>query len=150
MRVGRAVLAGILGALAYLGAQEVDRRIGNPRSNDLVLLGGLFASGQPQPARGIIGLLAHFGGGVAFALLYEGFARDRLPGPHWLRGILLLQLENASLWPLCYLINPVHPSVRRGDLASIVSPAYFVQQVWRHLALGAVLGVLLRPSAGRS
>ena len=47
MRLGRAVVAGMVGAVAYLVAQEVDRRIVNPRSNDLVLIGGMFTGRTP-------------------------------------------------------------------------------------------------------
>jgi len=38
-----------------------------------------------------------------------------------------------------------HPAVKRGDLASLTQPTYFVQEAWRHLALGAVLGAVLGP-----
>ena len=142
-RPGRAIGAGLLGALAYLAAQEIDRRIVNPRSNDLVLLGGLFAS--RQPARGLIGIALHLLGGVSLGLLFETFAASRLPGPYWLRGIVLVQIENTTLWPLCHPLERVHPAIRSGELASLTSPVYFGQQVWRHLALGLVLGLLLGP-----
>ena len=67
----------------------------------------------------------------------------RLPGPYWLRGVAMAQAENLTLWPLVLLIDRSHPAVKSGDLAHMSRPIYFGQAVWRHLALGAVLGALL-------
>ena len=140
-RTARAVGAGLAGAVAYLLAQQVDRRIANPNSNDLVLLGGPFTS-RPR-LRLLIGLVLHLLGGASMGLFFERYARERLWGPTWLRGIALLQIENTALFPLVWGMDKGHPAVKSGDLAPMWSRVYFAQQAWRHLALGAVMGAVL-------
>ena len=140
-RVLAALLAGIGGGVAYLAAQELDRRIVNPRSNDLVLLGGLVTD-RPAAWRPL-GLALHLLAAAVFGLVFETVVAPRLPGPYWLRGVVMAQIENVTLWPLVLLIDRFHVAVKRGDLASLSRPVYFGQAVWRHLALGAVLGALL-------
>jgi hypothetical protein len=147
MRIGRVVVAGLAGAVAYLLAQEVDRRVGDARTNDLALIGGMFTP-QRRP-RLLIGLVLHHLGGVSLGLLFERWAARRLWGPYWLRGIVLVQLENASLWPICLLLDRFHPLIRSGELAPLNTPVGFAQQAWRHLALGAVIGMLLGPPSER-
>jgi hypothetical protein len=111
----RAIVAGLAGAVAYLIAQEVDRRIVNPLSNDLVLLGGPFTS---RPGlRLAVGLPLHLLGGVSMGLLFERWAATWLPGPYWLRGVMLLQIESATLFPLVRGMDRVHPAARSGELA---------------------------------
>jgi hypothetical protein len=142
-RAGRATAAGVAGALAYLAAQEVDRRIVAPRSNDLVLLGGLVAERRAiwQP----LGLLLHLLAGATFGLIFDRLFASRLPGPYWLRGLLVAQFENVTLWPIVLLVDRTHVAVKSGDLAPLHSPTYFAQAVWRHAALGIVTGALLGP-----
>jgi hypothetical protein len=140
-RVWDAAVAGLAGGLAYLAAQEVDRRLVNPRSDDLLLLGGLVTA--RQGAWRPLGLVLHLLAAASFGLLFDLVVAPRLPGPYWLRGVLMAQAENVSLWPLVLLINRSHPAVKRGDLGRLTQPTYFVQEAWRHLALGAVLGAVL-------
>jgi hypothetical protein len=147
MRTGCAVSAGLAGAVAYLFAQEVDRRVGDPRANDLVLIGGMFT--RQRRAGLTIGLILHLLGGVSLGLVFERGAAQRLWGPYWLRGIVMVQIESASLWPICILLDRFHPLIRSGELAPLTTPAGFLQQAWRHLALGAVIGVLLGPPSRR-
>lgn len=147
-RLGRAAAAGVAGALAYLGAQEIDRRIVNPRSNDLVLIGGIFTSSR-SITRGLLGLALHVLGGVSLGLAFEAFVARRLCGPYWLRGIVMVQVESAMVFPAVLLFDRTHPAVKSGELAPLARPVYFAQQVWRHLALGAVIGAVLGPDAAR-
>jgi hypothetical protein len=140
-RACSAMLAGVGGGVAYLVAQEIDRRLVNPRSNDLLLLGGLVAN-RPSVWRPL-GLILHLLASAGFGLTFEMIVAPRLPGPYWLRGIVMAQTENLTLWPLVLLIDHSHVAVKSGDLAHMNRPIYFVQAVWRHLALGAVLGALL-------
>jgi len=142
-RSSRALLAGVAGAVAYLAAQEADRRVVNPRSNDLVLLGGMVTGNEA--AWRPLGLAMHLLAGASFGLIFDRVAAPRLPGPYWLRGILFAQLENTTLWPLVLLLDRSHIAVKRGKLAPMNQPVYFVQGVWRHIALGAVMGALLQP-----
>lgn len=139
----RALLAGVAGAVAYLAAQEVDRRIVNPRSNDLYLLGGMVTSNEAvwKP----LGLVMHLIAGAFFGLIFQRVVAPRLFGPYWLRGVLMAQFENATLWPLVLLLDRSHVAVQRGKLAPMNQPVYFAQAVWRHFALGAVMGWLLQP-----
>ena len=140
----RALLAGVAGGVAYLAAQEVDRRVVNPRSNDLDLLGGMVTSNEAvwKP----LGLVMHLMAGATFGLVFQHTVAPRLWGPYWLRGVLMAQFENATLWPLVLLLDRSHVAVQRGKLAPMNQPVYFLQAVWRHFALGAVMGWLLQPA----
>ncbi len=142
-RTTRAAGAGIAGAIAYLVAQEVDRRVVERRANDLILLGGLVTERRAiwQP----LGLALHLLAGASFGLIFDRLVASRLPGPYWLRGLLLAQIENVTLWPLVLLIDRSHVAVKSGELARLNRPSYFGQAVWRHAALGAVMGALLDP-----
>jgi len=139
----RTIGAGLAAGSAYLVAQELDRRITNPRSDDLILVGGLVTR-RPDLWRPL-GLLNHMLASVTFAFLFKWIVAPRLFGPYWLRGILTFQAENAGFWPLVLLIDRFHPAVNTGDMARLNRPVYFGQEVWRHLAFGAVLGALLTP-----
>jgi hypothetical protein len=136
----RTAAVGALAALAYLAEQEVDRRLMNPRSDDLVLLGGLV-TGRHRWWRPI-GLTMHLTAGAVFALIFDRLVARRLVGPYWFRGVAFAQLENAALWPVLLLIDRFHPAVRRGVIAPTARPLYFAQSVLRHLALGSTLGLV--------
>lgn len=140
-RLGRAAAAGAAGALAYLAEQEVDRRVANPRSDDLILLGGMVTgvAGLWRP----LGLAMHLTAGAVFGVLFELVVAPFLHGPYWLRGAVMAQAENLLLWPLIVVIDRVHPAVRQGALAPLNRPVYFAQAVLRHAALGGVLGLIL-------
>ena len=140
-RVARAALAGVVGALAYLAEQELDRRVANPRSDDLVLLGGMVTA-NPSAWRPL-GLGMHLTAGAVFGIAFEAIVAPLLRGPYWLRGAVMGQVENALLWPLIPIVDRVHPAIRRGTLAPLNRPVYFAQAVLRHVALGAALGLVL-------
>jgi len=133
--------AGVGAGLAYLAAQEIDRRLVNPNSDDLILVGG-FVTRNPGLWRPV-GTFNHFFVSVAFAVIYDRLVASRLPGPSWLRGALAFQIENAVTWPLVMLCDRHHPAVRAGVLSPLNRPVYFVQEIWRHLAFGVALGLLL-------
>jgi hypothetical protein len=133
--------AGIGGGIAYLAAQEIDRRLVNPRSNDLLLVGGLVTRQRALWAP--LGLVLHLSAAAVFGLIFQSVGAPRLPGPYWLRGLLMAQIENVVLWPLIPLFDRVHVAVQSGDLALMNRRVYFAQAVWRHLALGATIGALL-------
>jgi len=139
----RVVCAGFGAGLAYLLAQEVDRKLANPRSDDLVLVGG-FVTRDPGLWRPI-GAFNHFFVSVAFAVIYDRFLASRLPGPPWLRGALAFQAENAVTWPLVMLCDRYHPAVQAQALSRLNRPVYFLQEIWRHLAFGVALGLLVPP-----
>ena len=141
--LARSAAAGVAAALAYLAEQEIDRGLVNPRSDDLELLGGLLAPDARH--RHALGLALHLGAGAAIGIVFDRLLAPRLVGPYWLRGVAMAQVENAALWPLVAVLDRVHPAVRRGRLAPLNRPVYFLQASLRHLALGAVLGLLLAP-----
>lgn len=143
-RLARAFGAGVGGALAYLAAQELDRRLVNRRSDDLILLGGLVT--QHRAVWRPLGLVMHLLAGGVFGLIFETIAAPRLPGPLWLRGIIMAQTENLALFPLLLPIDAAHPAIASGELSPTFRGTYFGQAVWRHLALGAAMGALLAPS----
>lgn len=139
----RTIGAGIAAGSAYLVAQEIDRRITNPRSDDLILVGGLVTT-RPDRWR-LLGLINHMLASITFAFIFKWIVAPRLFGPYWLRGIVTFQAESAGFWPLVILLDRIHPAVKTGDLAPLNRRVYFLQEVWRHLAFGAVLGWLLTP-----
>ena len=145
-RLLRASMAGVAGALAYLAEQQLDRRVANPRSDDLVLLGGMVTS-RPAAWRPL-GLVMHLLAGATFGIVFEAVVAPLLRGPYWLRGVVMGQVENLALWPLILIIERVHPAIRNGSLAPMNRPVYFAQAVLRHVALGAVLGLVLGPPRG--
>jgi hypothetical protein len=136
-----AIVAGLAGGVAYLAAQALDRRLVNPRSDDLVLLGGLVTERAAlwRP----LGLVMHLLAAATFGVIFDRLVAPRLPGPYWLRAVVMAQVENTTLWPLMLLINRSHPAVRRGELANLTRPIFFAQEAWRHLALGAGIGLVL-------
>ncbi len=138
-----AAVAGVVAALAYLAEQEIDRRLWNPRSHDLDLLGGMLTRNRQcwRP----LGFIMHLGAGATFGIIFDRGLGARLPGPYWFRGLLAAQVENVALWPLVLLLDRVHPAVRMGVLAPLHRRAYFLQAVLRHAAFGTALGALLDP-----
>jgi hypothetical protein len=127
--------------VAYLAAQELDRRLGNPRSNDMILLGGMVT--RRERAWTPLGTVMHLLAGATFGVTFETVVAPRLRGPYWLRGVVMAQAENVALWPLVILMDRLHPAVESGALAPMNHPIYFAQAAWRHLALGAVMGLVL-------
>ena len=93
--------------------------------------------------------MLHVLGGVSLGLAFEGFVARRLRGPYLLRGIVMVQVESALVFPSVFLFDRTHPAVKSGELAPLGRPVYFAQQAWRHLALGAVIGALLGPDGAR-
>jgi hypothetical protein len=81
----------------------------------------------------------HLANSAIFGLVYAKFAHDRLPGPPWLRGVVVANVENAALFPLAR-IERHHPGIRHGELDSYQNRTAFLQNVARHVAFGAVLG----------
>lgn len=138
-RVGGIVFAGVVSGLAYMGAQAVDLAISRNRTDDRVLLGRLtpVAPGHARAA----GLVLHLVNSVIFSAVFRLLVRDVIKGPMWLRGVLFANIENAGLFPI-FLFEDYHPAIRDGQLDSYQNGPAFAQQVWRHTALGMVLGAL--------
>ncbi|MFN8540160.1 MAG: hypothetical protein U0232_22105 [Thermomicrobiales bacterium] len=134
-----AAVAGAVASAAYLAEMAVDLPLLDCPTNDLLLQGGLIS--QDRRVWPLLGTAMHFGFGVALAQVYSAVGR-RLPGPPWLRGVLFTMVENTLLWGIVPLFDRFHPAIRAGQLPKMNRPIPFLQQVLRHLAYGAVLGVV--------
>lgn len=139
---GRIVAAGLLAGGAYLASQAIDLAITRNRVDDTVLLGGLLTASEPR-ARSI-GTVMHLANTVVFSWAYARFGRDRLAGPHWLRGVGFALIENTALYAVTAL-EDFHPAIRDGRLDSYRTWEAFAQGTWRHIWMGLVLGILHRP-----
>jgi hypothetical protein len=143
----RAGVAGAGAALVYLAVMVCDIRVTGSASDDLLLLGRPITA-DPRRAR-LLGLVAHTGFGCTMGLLYAAVLRRHLRGPSWLRGITMMLAENTVLWPLTPLVDRVHPSVRAGDLPPLNTLLPFLQQVDRHVAFGAAMGLIYGQGASK-
>ena len=141
--VPRAVAAGLSAGSAYLAAVWADSTLSSHPFNDLKLVGQMVTTRSPWWQ--LQGLAGHYGFSVVMALLYARYARAALPGPGWLKGVLFLMLENKVLYPAGLLIDRYHAGVRAGELPRMLTWKTFWGQVVRHIAFGAVLGLLYRP-----
>lgn len=138
---GWAITAGLLAATAYLVTQAIDLAVFRNRANDLKLLG--MAVTRRAPFWQALGLAAHFSFGTVLALLYAATIGRSLPFRPWLSGVIFAQVENAVLSiVLLPLVDRTHPAIRRGELPRYLAPIPLLQQIVRHLAYGATLGVV--------
>lgn len=134
-----ATVAGVFASAAYLAEMAVDLSLIDYPTNDLLLLGGPFS--QDRRVWSLLGTGLHFTFGITLAQVY-GKVWRRLPGPPWLRGVIFTMIENTLLWVAVPLFDRFHPAIRRGDLPKMNRPVPFLQQVLRHIAYGAVLGIV--------
>ncbi len=134
------VAAGIAAGAAFLGAQALDLAVVRNKVDDRVLLGRLAPGAKPSQAIAI-GAAMHIVNSVVFSAVFRLVIRDRLRGPMWARGVTFALLENTLLYPLA-ILEDFHPALRDGQMDSYQSGTAFAQETWRHVVLGAVLGVL--------
>jgi len=144
----RATVAGALAAFGYLGVMYADIAISGSPSDDLLMLGRALTAGRRRAL--LLGLLAHTGFGTAMGLLYGGMVRRRLRGAGWSRGMQMLLIENTLLWPLTFLADRFHPSMRSGELPRMNTPVPIAQQIVRHIAFGGLMGLLYGKGKDRS
>lgn len=133
-----AVLSGLAAGAAFALVLEVDLRLTGNNVDDLLVLGRLFAEDRSRARR--IGGAIHALNSVALAAVY-GNARRWLPGPPWMKGVIFANVENAILYPVTVL-EDLHPAIREGMVDRYFTWPSFWQSVPRHVAYGAVLGVL--------
>lgn len=139
----RAVTAGLAAGGAYLGAMWVDNRVSSHEFDDLKLVGQVFTTKSPWWV--VQGLVGHFGFSAVMGLVFAKFAYGRLPGPGVVKGIIFLNIENASLYPGAFVIDKFHAGIRAGQLPPLLNKKTFLGQITRHIAFGAVLGLLYKP-----
>ena len=142
-RMQRGALAGGIAAAAWALQQPLDKRAFGCDYDDVELLGRAVL---PRAGRGRwypAGLLVHVQNGALFGAVYAGALAPRLPVPPAVRGPLVAQVENFSLWPLGRLSDRFHPA--RAELPRLTgNRRALAQATWRHLLFGVVLGELER------
>lgn len=134
-----AAIAGLAGGAAFVAVLEADLRLTGRNVDDLLFLGRPLAR-DPSRARRL-GLAIHAANSVLLGVLYARLAHDRLPGPPWWRGVVFANVENALLYPLT-AFEDRHPAIRDGQLDRYFSWPAFAQSTPRHVAYGAVVGLL--------
>ncbi len=135
--VGAGAVAGLVAGVAYLAEMAADLKIARHNTDDLYMLGRTVTSDKRLVR--LVGLGMHLANSAIFGAVYAWTAHDRLPGPPWLRGVAVANVENVLLFPLAAL-EQRHPGIREGELASYRNRTAFLQNVARHVAFGAVLG----------
>lgn len=136
--VPASALAGLAAGAAFVAVLEADLRLTGRNVDDLIVLGRPFVKDRKR-AR-VLGLAIHAVNSIALAGIYAAL-QHRLPGPPWLRGIIFANVENAILYPIT-VFEDLHPAVREGLVDRYLTWPAFWQSVPRHIAYGAVLGVL--------
>ena len=132
------MISGLAAGAAFVAVLEADLRLTGRNVDDLMVLGRPFAE-EPTKARAIGGAI-HAVNSLALAGLYAMLER-RLPGPAWLKGVIFATVENLILYPIT-LFEDIHPAIRTGQVDRYFTWPAFWQSVPRHIAYGAVLGVL--------
>lgn len=138
-------ISGCAAGAAFIAVLETDLRLTGRNVDDLMVLGRPFIE-EPARARALGGGI-HAVNSLALASLYAMLER-RIPGPAWLKGVIFANVENVILYPIT-LFEDIHPAIRAGQVDRYFTWPAFWQSVPRHIAFGAVLGVLydrLRPA----
>jgi hypothetical protein len=131
-------VSGLAAGAAFVAVLEADLRLTDRNVDDLMILGRPFFA-DPNKARAIGGAI-HALNSLALAGLYAMLER-RIPGPAWLKGVVFANVENAILYPVTRF-EDIHPAIRTGQVDRYYNWPAFWQSVPRHIAFGAVLGML--------
>jgi hypothetical protein len=137
----RAVLASWAGATAFLATTFIESKLSSHPYNDIKLVGQMLTTRSPLWQ--IQGVVGHYGFATVMGLLYARYER-MLHGPGWLRGLLFMQIENTVLYPLGIIVDRFHRGEREGQLPPIMSRKSYQGQVLRHVAMGVVMGAMLK------
>jgi hypothetical protein len=132
------IISGLAAGTAFIAVLEVDVRLTVRNVDDLMILGRPFTK-EPKQARALGGAI-HAVNSLVLACLYAVLERQ-IPGPPWLKGIIFANVENVILYPVT-VFEDVHPAIRMGLVDRYFTWPAFWQSVPRHIAFGAVLGVL--------
>jgi hypothetical protein len=138
-RTLRGAVSGAVAAAVWALQQPLDKRLFASRLDDVELLGKAVTRGDSWYP---VGLAMHMGNGALFGAVYANVAPE-LPVGARLRGPLAAMIEHLALWPLGALADRLHPA--RDELPTMSgNKAAFLQETWRHLLFGVVLGELER------
>jgi hypothetical protein len=121
----------------------VDNRLSSHSFNDLKLVGQMLTTKSPWWQ--LQGALGHYGFSTVMGLVYANWGYKRLPGPSWLKGVLLMQVENALLYPAGFVVDRFHAGMKSGQLPPLINRKTFAGQLVRHITFGLALGLLYRP-----
>ncbi len=135
------ITAALAAGSVYLAEMAVDMRLLNYPLNDIRMLGEMFGRRRAWP---LVGTAAHYSFSIFLAYVYAAYARENLPGPPWMRGIIFINIENGILYPFAPLLDRFNPTIHSGAMPPVFSKTGFVNQLLRHAAFGLVLGGLLR------
>ena len=134
-----AVVAGLAAGAAFVATMEADIKLTGRNVDDRILLGRPLVKNRESAKK--VGTLVHGINSLGFALLYAAVC-DHIPGPPWWKGTLFFNAENVMLYPITAAFGRRHPAIRDGQLPSYWTWPAFVQSIPRHIAFGAVLGIL--------
>lgn len=134
----KATIAGLAGGAAFALVLEADLRLTGNRVDDFAVLGRPFV--RDPGAAHAVGAAIHAINSVALAQVYA-LLEPRIPGSPWQKGVIFANVENLLLYPIT-IFEDLHPSRRDGQVDSYVTWPSFLQSVPRHIAYGAVLGVI--------
>lgn len=138
-RIVAGAIGGLAGSAAYAVAQHFDLKAFDYDTDDFVLLGSLAPVDDDfvRP----LGMVMHFGNGAMLGVAYALIGRDRLPGSPFVKGMTWTMMETFGLYPMA-LLEHLHPAIRDGQLRSYLTPTGFAQQLVRHIAYGAAVGLV--------
>ena len=131
-------VSGLAAGAAFAAVLEADLRLTGRNVDDLLILGRPIVA-DPAKARAVGGAI-HAVNSLALAGLYAMLER-RIPGPAWLKGVVFANVENVVLYPVTRF-EDIHPAIRTGQVDRYYNWPAFWQSVPRHIAFGAVLGIL--------
>ena len=147
---GKAVLAGLLGALVNSAAIHLSRALGLDAGTSglskwlAAHLDYWFRLSLPLHLRPAAQEAFHTAVGTFAALLYAAFFYRRLPGPGWFRGLVFCQV----LWAAQSLV--VLPWLGKGYFGQGISASAPLWSWCLNAVFGLVLGALYRPQERRS
>lgn len=139
--VATAVVAGVLGGIAMLGAMELMTRGGLARGNMVVALGGLVTKTRGNAFR--VGMILHTISAIGFAMVYAmamlWFERSGMPqalfmgiGMGFLHGLIVSLM-------LVWVVAEGHPFEEYTDAGLAVGLSHLLG----HVAYGAVVGLVV-------
>lgn len=132
------IVSGLAAGAAFAAVLEADLRLTGRKVDDLIVLGRPFVK-DPSRAR-VAGVAIHAVNSVALAGLYA-MLEQQISGPPWFKGVLFANVENVLLYPIT-VFEDKHPAIRDGQVDRYFNWPAFWQSVPRHVAYGAVLGIL--------
>ena len=136
-RSAAGIIAGLIAGAAFLIAMAIDLALFRNKANDLRLLSGMVPGGRRLWP--LLGTGMHMVNGALLGAVYAHI-EHKFPGPGWLKGTVFGLVENMFLWPVLVVLDRIHPEIKRGTLPKFNRFVPFVQEVFRHVVYGAVLG----------